>query len=72
MGWSDREYKIAKMAAFSEEFLCGYNFDAILAIFGYYCYDTNASEAVAKIATDEKDYHKCSFCFIVCIAVAYQ
>ena len=33
----------------------------------------NASEAVQKIATDQKDYHKCSSCVIVCwIAKIYQ
>ena len=29
-------------------------------------YGANASEAVEKIATDQKDYHKCSLCIIVC------
>ena len=37
-----------------------------------YRYVANASEAVQKIATSEKDYHKCSLCAIVCIATAYQ
>ena len=44
-----------------------------LAIFCCYDYGENASEAVGKIATDEKDYHKCSLCVIVyCIATAYH
>ena len=39
-----------------------------LFIFRAYCYSAKASEAVVKIATDEKDYRKCSPCVIVWIA----
>ena len=42
------------------------NFEAALATF--YCYDFRdfkASEAVQKIATDQKEYHKCSSCIII-------
>ena len=46
------------MAACSEDFLFGVDFDAALAIFRSYCYSANASEAVEKVA-DEKDYHEC-------------
>ena len=46
--------------------------DAVLAIFLSYWYGANASEAVEKIATGEKDYHKCFLCVIVWIATAYQ
>ena len=59
------------MAACNEDFLCGDNFDVVLAIFLCYGYGEN-TEAVGKITTDEKDYHKCSFCSIDCIAAAYQ
>ena len=60
------------MAAFSEDFLSADDFEAVLAIFCCYEYGINASEAVEKIATDEKDYHKCSLCVVVCcIATAY-
>ena len=38
----------------------------ILASFCSYDYGANASEAVLKIATDQKDYHKCSLYVIVC------
>ena len=48
------------MAACSEDFLCEDDFNAALAIFRSYGYSVNASVAVEKIATDEKDYHKCS------------
>ena len=40
--------------------------------FSSYCYSANASKAVEKIAADEKDYQKCSLCFIVCAATLYQ
>ena len=34
-----------------------------------YCYDhgAKASEAVQKIATDQKEYRKCSLCVIICL-----
>ena len=64
--------KIVKMAAFSEDFLCGDDFDAVLEIFRSYRYSANASEADDKVAIDEKNYHKCSLCVTVCIATTYQ
>ena len=39
------------------------DFEAVLATF--WCYGANASEAVQRIATDQKDYQKCSSCVIV-------
>ena len=54
------------MDTFSEDFLSEDDFEVILAIFSCYDYGVNASEAVEKIATDEKDYHKYSLCIIVC------
>ena len=37
-------------------------------IFANFCfgYGANASEAVQKIATDQRNYHKCSSCVITC------
>ena len=40
----------------------------------FWCYDyeknpdygVNTSKAVKNIATDQKDYHKCTLCAIVC------
>ena len=65
--------KTAKNGGFCEELLSENDFKAILANFCCYHYGTNASEAVQKIATDQKDYHKCSSCAIVCwIAKIYQ
>ena len=61
------------MIACSEDFHCGDDFDAVLALFRSSGYGENISEVVGKITTDEeKDYHKCSLCVIVCIAIAYQ
>ena len=46
---------------------------AVLAAFCCYEYGSNASETVQKIATNQKDYHKFSSCFIVYrIAEIYQ
>ena len=42
------------------------NFEFVLATFFCYYYGANVSEAVQKIATDQKDYHKCSSGVIVC------
>ena len=58
--------KTAKNGGFCEEFLSENDFEAVLATFCCYDYGANASEAVLKIATDQKDYHKCSSCVIVC------
>ena len=61
-----------KMAASNEDFLCGDDFGVVLAMSRSYCCGANASEAVDKISTGEKDYHKCSLSVRVRIATAYQ
>ena len=73
-GWSYREYiKTAKNGGFCEVLLYENDFEAVLATFCCYEYGANASEAVQKIATDQKDYHKYSSCIIAClIAKIYQ
>ena len=48
------------------EFLSENDFEAVLATFCCHDYGANASEAVQKIASDQKDYHKCSSCVIAC------
>ena len=48
-----------------EELLSENDFEAVLATFCCYGYGANASEAVQKIATDQKGYHKCSSRVIV-------
>ena len=56
----------------SKDFLSGDDFEAVSAIWYFYYYGANASEAIEKIATDEKDYHKCPLGVIVCcIATVY-
>ena len=77
MGWLYREYiKTAKNCCFhcfNEKSLSENEFEAILATFRCYDYGPNASEAVEKIAADQKDYQKWSLCVIVCcIAKAYH
>ena len=50
----------------------GDDFKASLVVFCCYDHGANAYEAVGKIATDEKDDHKCSLCVTVwCIATIY-
>ena len=55
-----------KNIGFCEGFLIEIDFEAVLATFRCYDYGANASEAVQKIATDQKDYQKCSSRVIVC------
>ena len=58
---------------FREETLSENDFEAVLATFCCCDYDANASEAVQKIATDQKDYCKRSSCVTVCwIPKIYQ
>ena len=59
------------MAVFSEEFFSANDFEAVLVTFCYYEYGVNASEAIEKITTDQKDYHKCSLCVIICCIAKY-
>ena len=40
--------------------------EAVLATFCCYDHGAKASEEVQKIATDQKEYHKCSLCVIIC------
>ena len=58
-----------KNGGFCEELLNENDFDAVLAIFCRYDYGANAFEAVQQIAANQKDYHKCSSCVVVCWTV---
>ena len=58
--------KSQKNCDFCEELLSEKDFEAVLTIFCCYDYSVKASEAVQKIATDQKEYHKCSSCVIIC------
>ena len=61
------------MAVFREVFLSENDFQAVLAHFCCYAYDSNSSEAVGKIATNQKDCHRCFFGVkVYCIAKAYH
>ena len=53
------------MVAFVRNSLVKKDFEADLATFCCYGYGINASKAVQKITTDQKDYRKCSSCVIV-------
>ena len=67
LGWPNRAYiKTAKNGDFCEELLSENDFEAVLAIFCCYDHDPNASEAVQKIAIDQKEYRKHSLCIIIC------
>ena len=47
------------MAVCCKNFLYGNDFDAVLVITRSYRFGANAFKPVEKIATGEKDYHKC-------------
>ena len=49
---------------FREELLSEKDFETVLATSCYYGLGAMASEAVQKIATDQKEYRKCSSCVI--------
>ena len=40
--------------------------EAVLVTFCCYDHDAKVSEEVQKIATDQKEYLKCSWCVIIC------
>ena len=67
LGWQYRAYiKTAKNGDFCEEFLSKSDFEAVLATFGCCNHGAKASEAVHKIATDQKEYRKCFSCVVIC------
>ena len=64
LGWLFSEYiKTAKNGGFCEELLSENDFEAVLATFSCYDYGANASEAVWKIAVDQKDYQILLVCY---------
>ena len=58
--------KTMKASSFCKELLSENDFEAALVNFCYYDFGANASGAFQKIATDQKDYHKCSSYVVVC------
>ena len=66
LGWMYKAYiKIAKNCDFWVELLSENDFEAVLATFCCYDHGANASEAVKKIATNQKECCKCSSCVII-------
>ena len=57
--------KTATNGDFWEELPGGNDFEALLATFCCYDHSAKASEAVQKIAIDQRVYRKCSFCIII-------
>ena len=67
LGWPYRAYiKTVKNGNFCEELLSENGFEAVLATFCCYDHGAKASEAVQKIAADQKEYRKCSLCAVIC------
>ena len=67
MGWPYRVYiKTAKNGDFCEELLSESDLEVVLATFCCCDHGAKTFEAVQKIATDQKEYRKCSSCVIIC------
>ena len=67
LGWPYREYiKTANNGGFCEKLLSENDFEAVLATFCCYDHGAKASETVQKIATDQKEYRKCTLSVIIC------
>ena len=67
LGWPYRAYiKTAKNGNYCEELLSEREFGVILATFCCCDHRTKASEAVQRIATDQKESRKCSSFVIIC------
>ena len=67
MGWPYKAYiKTAKNGDFCMELLSKNDFEAVLATFCCYEHDSDTSEEVQHIGTDQKEYRKCSLCVIIC------
>ena len=54
------------MVVFVRNLLGENEFEAVLAIFCCYDHGAKTSEAVQKITTDQKEYHKCFLYVIIC------
>ena len=55
-----------KNGNFCEELLSESDFEIVLATFCCCDHGAKASEAVPKMATDQKQYRKCSSCVVIC------
>ena len=59
-------HQTAKNSDLCEKLLSENDFETVLATSCCYDYGAKDSVAVQKIATDQKEYHKCSSCVIIC------
>ena len=59
------DMKTAKNGNFCEKLPSGNDFEAVLASFCFYEHGGKPSEAVQKIATGQKEDHKCSLYVII-------
>ena len=67
IGWAYRVYiKTAKNCDFCGELAGENDFETVLGTFCCYDHGAKASEAVQKIATDQKEHYKRSSCVIIC------
>ena len=66
LNWKYLEWLYSKNGNFCEEQLSENDFEAVLATFYCYKHGAKVSEAVQKIAKDQKEYRKCSLCVIIC------
>ena len=66
-------HQTARIGGFCEKLHSENDCEAVWATFCCYDFGAKVSKTVQKIATDEKDYHKCSSCVVICwIAKIYQ
>ena len=65
-GISSVEFVRAGRTEHTSYIVQGNDFEAVLATFCCYDHGAKASELVQKIATDQKEYRKCSLCVIIC------
>ena len=66
LGWLYRAYiKTGENGNICEKLLSENDFEAVLATSCCYDHGFKASEAVQKIATDRKEYRKCSLWFLI-------
>ena len=66
LGWPYRAYIKTAKNGVCEELLSENDFEAVLATFCCYDHGAKASEAVQKIATDQKEYREWFSCVIIC------
>ena len=67
LGWPYRAYiKTVKFGDFCEELLSESDFEVVLTTFCCRDHGIKASDVVQRIATDQREYRKCSSCITQC------